>query len=206
LKTGFIEKLIQRLDRLEPRQVEELVVRLMREKGSLEDVFEALREGVLILDREGVVTFLNRAACGFFGLDREEAVGQKLDTLVRGLEWESLTRPGRPSVSRDLEVFYPENRYLNFYLAPLAEDVGGSEEILGYVMLVRDITETRRETEEAIESEKLNALTLTEATALEIWANGFWYGGPSETAGELPDFDEYVSTLLRQATNEGGTK
>jgi len=55
-------------------------------------------------------------------------------------------------------------------------------------------------------TEKLNALTLTEATALEIWANGFWYGGPSETAGELPDFDEYVSTLLRQATNEGGTK
>jgi signal transduction histidine kinase len=60
-------------------------------------------------------------------------------------------------------VFYPENRYLNFYLAPITEDVEGTEEHLGYVMLVRDITESRRQTEQAIESEKLNALTLLAA-------------------------------------------
>ena len=163
MKAGFIEKLVRRLDRLGPGQVEELVDRLVREKGFLEGVFEALREGVLIIDPDGIVTFLNRAACGFFGLDAEGAAGQRLSVLVRGLEWESLTRPGRPAVSRDLEVFYPDNRYLNFYLAPISEDVGGSDEILGYVMLVRDITESRRKAEETIESEKLNVLTLLAA-------------------------------------------
>ncbi|MEO1844497.1 MAG: PAS domain S-box protein, partial [Akkermansiaceae bacterium] len=140
-----------------------LVERLVSEKGFLENVFEALQEGVLILDPDGAVTFLNSAACGFFGLNAEEAVGQKLDVLVRGLDWKSLVGPGRQSVNRDLEVFYPDNRFLNFYLSPLAEDVDGSEELLGYVMLVRDITQSRREAEEAIESEKLNALTLLAA-------------------------------------------
>lgn len=163
MDSGFIEKLLSRLDRLGPRQVQALVDRLVREKGFLESVFEALREGVLILDAEGGVTFLNRAACGFFGLDADDALGRKLDTMVRGLDWESFIRPGRQSVSRDLEVFYPENRYLNFYLAPITEDVEGTEEHLGYVMLVRDITESRRQTEQAIESEKLNALTLLAA-------------------------------------------
>ena len=163
MNSGFIEKLITRLDRLSPRQVHNLVDRLVREKGFLENVFEALQEGVLILEPDGAVTFLNDAACGFFGLNSEEAVGQHLDTLVRGLDWKSLVGPSRQTVNRDLEVFYPDNRFLNFYLSPLVEEVDGSEELLGYVMLVRDITESRRETEEAIESEKLNALTLLAA-------------------------------------------
>ena len=33
-------------------------------------------------------------------------------------------------MSRDLEVFYPENRYLNFYLAPIAEDAEDRREAL----------------------------------------------------------------------------
>ncbi|HCQ33006.1 MAG TPA: PAS domain-containing sensor histidine kinase, partial [Verrucomicrobiales bacterium] len=163
LNTGFIEKLIARLDRLDPRQVQKLVDRLVRERGFLENVFQSLEEGVLILDPDGAVTFLNRAACGFFGLREEESVGQPLEAVVRGLDWNSLAGPGRQAVNRDLEVFYPENRFLNFYLSPLVEDVDGQEELLGYVMLVRDITQSRRETEETIESEKLNALTLLAA-------------------------------------------
>jgi len=155
--------LIARLDRLDPRQVQKLVDRLVRERGFLENVFQSLEEGVLILDPDGAVTFLNRAACGFFGLREEESVGQPLEAVVRGLDWNSLAGPGRQAVNRDLEVFYPENRFLNFYLSPLVEDVDGQEELLGYVMLVRDITQSRRETEETIESEKLNALTLLAA-------------------------------------------
>ena len=163
MNSGFIEKLLGRLDKLGPKQVQALVDRLIREKGFLERVFESLQEGVLILDADGVVTFLNRAAATFFGLNVEEATGQKLDALVRGLDWNSLLRPGRQSVSRDLEIFYPENRFLNFYLSPIDEDAEGDEEQLGYVMLVRDITESRRETEATIESEKLNALTFLAA-------------------------------------------
>ena len=155
--------MIARLDRLDPRQVQKLVDRLVRERGFLENVFQSLEEGVLVLDPDGAVTFLNRAACGFFGLREEESVGQPLEAVVRGLDWNSLAGPGRQAVNRDLEVFYPENRFLNFYLSPLVEDVDGQEELLGYVMLVRDITQSRRETEETIESEKLNALTLLAA-------------------------------------------
>ena len=37
-------------------------------------LIEALREGVIILDHKGVIGFVNRAACQFFGLDPERAV------------------------------------------------------------------------------------------------------------------------------------
>lgn len=161
MKSGFLEKLVARLDRVVPGDVQQIVTRLIREKGFLEQVFEALHEGVIILDPNGVIGFLNHAACQFFGLDAEKALGEEISTQIRGLDWESLGKPGR-TISRDLEVFYPENRYLNFYLAPIddAEDEG---EPLGYVMLVRDLTTTRAEAEETLESERLNALTLLAA-------------------------------------------
>jgi len=161
MKSGFLEKLVTRLDRVEPGEVQQILTRLIREKGFLENVFEALREGVIILDPNGIIGFVNHAACQFFGLDPERAVGDKLASQVRGLDWDNLGKPGR-SISRDLEVFYPENRYLNFYLAPI-DDHGHSAESLGYVMLVRDVTSSRAEAEETLESERLNALTLLAA-------------------------------------------
>lgn len=160
-KAGFLEKLVARLDRVLPGDVQQIVARLIREKGFLEKVFEALHEGVFILEPNGVIGFLNPAACQFFGLDPERAVGQVISSQIRGLDWTALGRPGR-TVSRDLEVFYPENRYLNFYLAPIDDgEVPGDP--LGYVMLVRDLTTTRAEAEKMLESERLNALTLLAA-------------------------------------------
>lgn len=157
MKPGFLEKLVARLDRVEHGEVQQIVTRLIHEKGFLEKVFEALQEGVIVLDPNGVIGFVNQAACRFFGLDPERAVGEPLSSQVRGLDWKSLGKPGR-TVSRDLEVFYPENRFLNFYLAPIDDGEG-----LGYVMLVRDLTRTRAEVEETLESERLNALTLLAA-------------------------------------------
>lgn len=164
MQSSFIDKLLSRLDRLSPKQVETLVDRLLRDKGFLESVFEALREGVLILDPEGQVTFLNTAAARLFGLDHENAPGQLLSKLVRGFDWKSVSGGKVPSaVSRDLEVFYPEHRFLNFYLSPIVETLDGKPRHLGTVMLVRDLTEARKTNEETLESEKLNALTLLAA-------------------------------------------
>jgi two-component system, sporulation sensor kinase E len=161
VKSGFLEKLVARLDRVVPGDVHQLVTRLIREKGFLEKVFEALHEGVIILDPNGDIDFLNHAACQFFGLEVERATGQHIATQIRGLDWATLGKPGR-TISRDLEVFYPENRYLNFYLAPI-DDAKSEGEPLGFVMLVRDLTTTRAEAEKNLESERLNALTLLAA-------------------------------------------
>ncbi|WAC19348.1 ATP-binding protein [Luteolibacter sp. SL250] len=158
MKPGFLDKLVSRLDSVDPGEVHQLVTRLIREKGTLTKVFEALREGVIILDPESRVDFMNTAACQFFGLDPKRATGELIASQIRGLDWESLARPGH-AVSRDLEVFYPDHRYLNFYLAPI-EDSGAP---LGHVMLVRDLTTTRAEAEETLETERLNALTLLAA-------------------------------------------
>ncbi|HSI63049.1 MAG TPA: ATP-binding protein [Candidatus Saccharimonadia bacterium] len=157
MKSGFFDKIVKRMDRLEPGEVQRYLIRLVQEKGFFEKVFEALQEGVILLDGEGTVTYVNRAACGFFGFERDLIVGRKLAEGVRGFDWDSLAKSGG-SVSRDLEVFYPENRYLNFYVTAIDE-----HEDLGFVMLIRDVTQFRKLTEEKIESERMTALTLLAA-------------------------------------------
>ena len=161
-KSGFLDKLIQRLDRVEPGEVQGYLVRLAQDHGLLESVFDALQEGVVVIDVHGEVTYINRAACQFFGLDPEEVTGKPVEEAIHGLEWGKLVNGSEQQVvSRDLEVFYPDRRFLNFYLAPLGDQEKG--ETLGYVMLVRDITQTRKLAEEEIESERLNALTMLAA-------------------------------------------
>jgi two-component system, sporulation sensor kinase E len=161
LKPGFLDKLLARLDRIDPAEARQLLDRLVREKGFLEQVFEALHEGVIVLDEAGEISFINGAACRFFGIDAEQAAGTPLAARIPGLDWSSLAKPGT-AVSRDLEIFYPENRYLNFYLSPIQpEEPAGAT--VGWVMLVRDLTTTRQEAEQTLESERLNALTLLAA-------------------------------------------
>ncbi len=157
MRSAFIDKLLKRMDRLEPGEVQSVVLELMKEKGFLEKVFQTLQEGVILLGPEGAVTYVNQAACTFFGLKAEQVIGQKLQQGMRGLDWNELLKPGAV-VSRDLEVFYPENRYLNFYITSIDE-----EQPLGFVMLIRDVTETRKRTEQQLESERLNAFTLLAA-------------------------------------------
>jgi signal transduction histidine kinase len=192
MKAGFLEKLIERLGRIGPEEVQNYFLRLAQEKGFLETVFNAIHEGIIVTDSSGRVTYLNDAACKLFGLEATDAIGKRLDERVRGLDWRSLTQSGGP-LSRDMEIFYPENRFINFYIVPLmiehreADDVAmplrdvteetGHRPVatgnrlqaapvagqVGHVMILRDITESRRSAQQTIESERLNALTLLAA-------------------------------------------
>ena len=160
MKPGFLDKLLSRIDRIDPAEARQLLDRLVREKGFLEQVFEALHEGMIVLGDEGEISFINGAACRLFGIDVEQAPGMPVSVCIPGLDWKSLAKPGT-AVSRDLEIFYPENRFLNFYLSPIQSDEDSAT--VGWVMLIRDLTTTRQEAEQTLETERLNALTLLAA-------------------------------------------
>ena len=169
MKAGFLEKLIERLGRIGPEDVQNYFLRLAQEKGFLETVFNAIQEGIIVTDAKGRITYLNDAACGLFGLEAGEAIGKRLDERIGGLDWGALTQSSGP-VSHDMEIFYPQNRFINFYVVPLVMEqreptvapATAAEEV-GHVMILRDITESRRTAQQTIESERLNALRLLAA-------------------------------------------
>jgi signal transduction histidine kinase len=180
MKAGFVDKLIGRLGKIEAGEVQNYFLRLAQEKGFLETVFNAIQEGIIVTDISGRITYLNEAACELFGLGNEDSIGKLLDEKVRGLAWDSLAGSQGP-ITRDIEIFYPANRFINFYIVPLLierrdlldgneydasterSEADGPPEQVGYAIILRDITETRRSAQQTIESERLNALTLLAA-------------------------------------------
>ena len=198
MKSGFLEKLIGRLGKIGPEDVQNYLLRLAQEKGFLETVFNAIQEGIIVTDSSGKITYVNDAACELFGLDAEDSIGKQLDERVRGLDWHSFTRSGGP-VTRDLEIFYPSNRFINFDIVPLiiehrAEDVegDGAGHQVGYAIILRDITESRRTAEKTIESERLNALTLLAA------------GVAHEIGNPLNSLNIHLQLMARQARKLDG--
>jgi two-component system, sporulation sensor kinase E len=161
MKRGFLEKLIERIGLVQPGDVQSYLVEIAREKGFLETIFNAILEGVIVTDPAGRVIYLNRAACGFFGINAEASLGKPLGKVVRGLDIGQTSGPSEV-VSRDLEVFYPENRFLNFYIVPLMSE-DPHKELVGRAIILRDITQNRRATQETIDSERFSALTLLAA-------------------------------------------
>lgn len=168
MKAGFVEKLIGRLGKIRPEDVQNYFLQLAQEKGFFETVFNSIQEGIIVTDSKGRITYLNDAACQLFGLEAEDSLGKRLDERVRGLDWNSLSRES--AVSRDLEIFYPANRFINFYSVPLVIERQMSDgnadtdaEQVGHAIILRDITENRRSEQQTIESERLSALTLLAA-------------------------------------------
>src|SRR6266849_5491771 len=210
MKAGFLEKLIERLGRIGPEEVQNYFLRLAQEKGFLETVFNAIQEGIIVTDSKGRITYLNDAVCELFGLHGSEAIGKRLDECIRGLDWESLTQSGGP-VSRDMEIFYPANRFINFYIVPLmiehrdsaaGDAVPGpprsasaaAGEQVGHAMILRDITESRRSAQQTLESERLNALTLLAA------------GVAHEIGNPLNSLHIHLQLIEREARKFDGAK
>src|SRR5207253_8496728 len=68
---------------------------------------------------------------------------------------------GRAIARHEFEVHYPRPRFLRLYAAPLDGEATGSA---GVALILHDATEARQQTFEAIESERVQALTLLAAS------------------------------------------
>ncbi len=161
MKQGFLDKLIERIRLVPPHEIGQYLQDLARDRGFLETIFNSLLEGVIVTNPQGNIIYLNRAACELFGLHGPENIGKVLSEIVPGLSAEFITQANEVT-SRDLEVFYPEHRFLNFYVAPLMseESEHGVKTLVGRAIILRDITSTRRQTEEALATERSEVATL----------------------------------------------
>lgn len=165
MKNTFLDKLIGRIDRVDPQSLQSFVLKLSREKGFLETLFNTIQEGIIVTSADGRISYLNVAAGELLGLDVEQAVGEPLARSLRDLDWEKIWSADKEEWSKvmthELEVFYPRHRFLSFYIVPLVDE--NNSVVTGMAVILRDVTETRKQTESAIESEKLSALTLLAA-------------------------------------------
>ncbi len=164
MKSGFLDKLIERLDKLDPDRVQTHFLRLVQEKGVLEAVFNALQEGIIVLDAKGMINYANHAASKMLGFTLEAALRQPIARFVREIEWDKIidlnSKEWSKLINRELEIKYPQHRFLSFYVMPLAAPAIPDR---AAVIIFRDITCDREHESRVLNAERLNALTLLAA-------------------------------------------
>jgi len=127
MKSKFLDKLIDRLDRMDSDSVQTQFLHLAREKGLLETIFQAIQEGI--------VRYANRTAEGLFGFKLNDAEGQPISRYIRDIDWEKVLNLDEDEweklIRREIEVTYPDHRFVEFYVVhfprcdPRPRDDGG---------------------------------------------------------------------------------
>lgn len=164
-KPNFLDKVLGRIGRLDAQGLQTVVERLARERSFLETLFNTIEDGILVVDENGRILYLNSAVANLLGLQPGSAEGQPAARYLPEVDWEALIKmdvQGSGKVVRqEFEIQFPRQRYLYMYAAPLDGEKTGS---VGLALILRDATEARQKTFEAIESERLQALTLLAAS------------------------------------------
>ncbi len=127
-------------------------------------VFQSIQEGVVVVDSSGNLDYANRAAEQFLGFALESEQGKPVSRYLGEIDWERIlsldTQEWSRLVTREIEITYPVQRFLTFYVVPMHQD---SLESTGALVILRDVTHEREEEATTLESERINAVKLLAA-------------------------------------------
>ena len=166
MASGFFDRLVARIDKMGPESLQAQMLRLAQERGFLETIFQTIQEGVLVIDNGGRLLYANRAAEKLTGFEFARTKGRSILRFLREWDWERLLDlPATDSgwsrmVTREIEISYPEHRFISVYAVPLDEQ-GLVDK--GVLVILRDVTRDRKQEASVLESERSNAVKLLAA-------------------------------------------
>ena len=117
---------------------------LRAERSTLESVLTHMSDALLILNSDGVLSLVNPPAERAFGIRARQALGRRLIEVLHHFDLDALVRRverERIAVTREIEVHYPEDRFLRVEATPMS---GRDGELLGTVVVAQDVTDLRR--------------------------------------------------------------
>lgn len=127
--------LLLRLTRQQQR-IKEQIQELSRKQGEFYAVTENMREGLILLDGNLKLLFINKSACALFGKSYDECIGKHILFINRGDELQRVTQKARDGGSASATANLNNRRY-QLMASPVIEQ----ERVRGIVLLTLDVTE-----------------------------------------------------------------
>ena len=163
MKNTGLEKILGRIEDLDSVNLGILVQRLARESKLQETVFNTIRDGILVIDSDGVVQYANAAGINLIGLKGNDIgvtrLWKMVPDLAKSIDGDASTgkKKSSPVFSREVELSYPEHRVVRLYMVPIDAQIG-HDDSGGYVIVLSDVTEERLSIEERIETERISSI------------------------------------------------
>ena len=158
-----LDRLMGRLDTLDPVNLANLVQRLAKERTLYEQIFKTLQEGVLVTSADGTIEYANDAAHRLIGLSGDGLAGETLWRLIPGLRPTMGDDAGADThvIAREFELTYPEPRTVRLYMVPFPGDERGAPP--RHAVILADVTHDKMTTEQRIEDERTSSILLLAA-------------------------------------------
>src|ERR1700740_3603164 len=110
-KSSFLDKVLDRIGRLDSEGLQTVVQRLARERTFLETLFNTIEDGVLVVDEKGRIIYLNQAVSLLLGLAANQIEGQHLSRFMPELDWEKFSAieatGGQRVIRHEFEISFP---------------------------------------------------------------------------------------------------
>lgn len=149
-KASFLDRFIERLDAIDSNSLQAYIVHLFRERGFFESVFNAIHEGILVIDKYLSIKYFNHAAKTLLALP-DDYRKLKINKVLSQLDWRKILGGDVDAWTRlarqEIEITYPEKRILQVYIVPQNEE----DERFATIIL-HDVTERRKQADEELES------------------------------------------------------
>ena len=121
MKGFFLDNILSKVNSLDGENLQAIIHKLYKHKEFLEIVFNAVREGIVVIDRDLNMMYHNRSASEMLGIP-EYARELKISTFLKEIDWGWILQTDSKEWDRisrqEIEIFYPVNRILGFYLVP----------------------------------------------------------------------------------------
>lgn len=160
----FWEKLIEKIENIDKKKIRQYIGELLWERGLLENIFNSLAEGILVLDFNNNPVYINKRLNEMMEIDINDLFGSfsKYDRRLAYLILES----NEEFKDEEIEINEPYHRLIKLSKLALLSREGKS---LGAIVIVDDITQERRTQEERASGEKFATLSqLSAGVAHEV--------------------------------------
>ncbi len=159
-KKNFLDRFIERVEDVDAGSRQAYILRLARERGFFETVFNAVEEGILVLDEKLRIRYFNRAAKELLALP-EDMENIRISRLIPNVDWQRILDQDAEAWTRlsrqEVEIAYPTQRFLQMYLVPHDREANLA------TMILRDVTESRKRTLDALEQQTAQAVSMLAA-------------------------------------------
>lgn len=166
-RTRFLDRALGNLDWLPQEDLQTVIQRLARERAFFEVLFHTIEDGVVVTLESGGILYANEAVEKLLGLPQGVDESHEIQRYLPDLDWKALLEASEGSLGvfqrHEFEIYYPQQRFIRLEVARLAgsQNENGEGRI---ALILHDATETRKKTFEAMESERVAALTLLAAS------------------------------------------